>query len=174
MRQGPGQDVQQDVMDEAVSVDSGERYRFPALRHLARLSGRAEIMVGAGAIIGVFARYTLGNLVALHYPTVFPLGTLLVNLIGSLIIGVAQTLFLDFGAIRREMQLFLSVGLCGGFTTFSTFSVETVKLIQAGHAGIALGYQLLSLAGGICTVLLGMSITRRVHGVLAGQRTARS
>lgn len=173
MRQHREQDTQPERRDEAISVDAAERYQSSSWRHLSRLTGRAEVMVGAGAIIGVLARYALGNLVTQHVPTIFPLGTLLINLIGCLVIGVVQTLFLDFGTMRREMQLFLSVGLCGGFTTFSTFSMETIKLIQDGHAVVALGYQLLALVGGIGAVGLGMAIARRGHRVLIRRRTAR-
>jgi CrcB protein len=172
MRQRRGHEPQPLIRDEAIAVDSAERYH-PARHHLTRVGGRAEVLLGAGAIMGVFARHLLGGLVTQAVPTLFPLGTLIVNLLGCLVIGVAQTLFLDFGAIRREAQIFLVVGLCGGFTTFSTFSVETIRLFQAGQPALALGYQVLSLAGGIAAVALGMIATRGAYSLLAARQSRR-
>lgn len=128
------------MRDEATAVDIGERRRLTPWHHLARLTGRAEVMGSAGAIIGVVGRFEASNLARRYLPAPFPIGTLLINLAGCLLIGTVQTLFLGLGAIRRPTQLFLSAGLCGGFTTVSTFSVETVQLIQAGkgHAGPAI------------------------------------
>jgi CrcB protein len=134
---------------------------------IARLTGRTEIMVAAGAIVGVLARHTLSNLATHYVSSPFPVGTLFINLAGCLVIGVVQALFADLGAIRREAQLFLSVGFCGGFTTFSTFSIETIHLIQSGHAISALVYQVVSLAGGMCAVILAMTMTHRLHRHLA-------
>ena len=132
---------------------------------MAKRTGRAraEMLVGAGAIAGVLGRFAIGELGRRYLPGPLPVGTLLINLLGCLIIGVVQTLFLDLGAIRRELQLLLSAGFCGGFTTFSTFSVETVQLLQAGHVGPALAYQALSLAGGLVAVLLGIGIAHLLH-----------
>ncbi len=151
------------VRDEATAVDIGERRRLTPWHHLARLSRRAEVMVGSGAILGVFGRYEVSSLTKHYLPAPIPVGTLLINLAGCLVIGVVQTLFLDLGAIGRPTQLFLAVGLCGGFTTFSTFSVETVQLIQAGKIGLALAYQTLSLLGGLLAVLFGIGLAHAVH-----------
>lgn len=152
-----------DIQGDEVAVDIGERFRLSPWHHLARLTRRAEVMVGAGAIIGVIARYTITNLAKQTLPGPFPIGTLLINLTGCLIIGVMQTLFLELMTVRREAQLFVSVGLCGGFTTFSTFSVETVQLIRHGHAWVALGYQASSLAGGILAVVAGIALAHIAH-----------
>ncbi len=125
--------------------------------------GRVEMLVGVGAIVGVLGRFAIGELARRYLPGPLPVGTLLVNLLGCLAIGVVQTLFLDLGAIRRELQLLLSAGFCGGFTTFSTFSLETMQLLQAGQVGPALAYQALSLAGGLAAVLLGAGIVHLLH-----------
>lgn len=118
----------------------------------------AELAVGGGAILGVCARWLITTLTAQYLPTSFPLATLLINLLGCLLIGLLQTLFLERIVARPLLQLALVVGLLGGFTTFSTFSVETVQLLQAGQIGVALLYQTLSLAGGLGAVLLGRAL----------------
>lgn len=155
------------LANEATAVDSGERVRPAPWHHLTRLTGRAETMVGAGAVIGVFARFIIGNLAHDHLTASFPLGTLLINLLGCLLIGVVQTLFLDLAAVRRDVQLFTAVGFCGGFTTFSTFSLETLQLLQEGRVPMALLYQALSLVGGVLAVVAGMGIA---HGGVRGKR----
>ncbi len=163
-------DVQQrvpDVREEATAVDIGERVRVTPWHHLAGITRRAEVMVGAGALLGVYGRWEVGVLAKQYLPAPFPYGTLIVNLVGCLVIGIVQTLFLDLGLLRRETQLFAVVGLCGGFTTFSTFSVETAQLVQAGHVQLALWYQALSLIGGLITVALGSALVQAGHRLLA-------
>lgn len=159
-----------DPQDDEVAVDSGERIRRSPWHRLARLTWRAEVMVGAGAIIGVIARYTITNLARQAFPAAFPIGTLLINMLGCLIIGVMQTLFLELVTVRRETQLFVSVGLCGGFTTFSTLSVETVQLMQHGQVPTALGYQAASLAGGLLAVVAGIALAHTAHSSLERRR----
>ena len=122
-----------------------------------------DIVVSAGAIVGVIARFLLSDWVKRHHAGSFPLGTLIINLAGCFLIGIAQTFFLDLISARRELQLLLVVGLLGGFTTFSTFSVETVRLVKAGQLIAVLGYQGLSLGGGIAGVLLGIVAAHVLH-----------
>ncbi|HEY0607161.1 MAG TPA: fluoride efflux transporter CrcB [Herpetosiphonaceae bacterium] len=116
------------------------------------LSCRHNLIVAAGAILGVLARFGAGEWSKAHSGLDFPLGTLIINLIGCLLIGGVQTIFLELRLIRREIQLFLAVGLLGGFTTFSTFSMETVRLLQAGRVTAAITYQALSLVGSMAAV----------------------
>lgn len=123
---------------------------------------RSELAIGAGAILGVTARWLIGMLLPLAQ-TGFPLATLITNLLGCLLIGVLQALFLELVPVRRELQLFLVVGLLGSFTTFSTFSVETVQLIQSGQIETALLYQALSLAGGLILALTSRSLAYMAH-----------
>ncbi len=114
-----------------------------------------NLAVALGAIIGVFARFTVGELARLYLPLSFPIGTLLVNLSGCLLIGIVQTLWLDLRILRCETQMFAAVGVLGGFTTFSSFSVETVHLLETGAIGQAVGYQVCSLLAGVAAVALG-------------------
>jgi CrcB protein len=125
---------------------------------------RGHFAIAAGAIIGVCARFMVGELAARYLPATLPLGTLLVNLSGCLLIGIVQVIALELKAMRQELQLFLAVGVLGGFTTFSTFSVETVRLVQTGHAAQALCYQALSLIGGVGAVGMG------IMGTYTGRR----
>ena len=117
---------------------------------------QAELLIGAGACVGVPARWLL----SVWLPTQggFPVATLLTNLLGCLVIGLLQTLFLERRGVSPRLQLLLVVGLLGGFTTFSTFSVETVQLITAGRGDVAILYQLASLGGGLGAVLLGRAL----------------
>ncbi|PDW01052.1 fluoride efflux transporter CrcB [Candidatus Chloroploca asiatica] len=122
-----------------------------------------ELAIALGAVLGASTRFTLTTLVAPMHPAGLPLGTLLVNLIGCFFIGAAQTLFLELISVRRQIQVLVTVGFLGGLTTFSSVSVELVRLIQAGALPIAAAYQLGSLVGGIVAVLAGIALTRLIR-----------
>lgn len=101
------------------------------------------LCVGAGGALGAMGRYGLG-LIPLGGE--LPLMTLFINFLGSVAIGaIVETSELAVGALSREAVLFLKVGLCGGFTTFSTFSLETLELIEGGQYAIAGAYVLVSV-----------------------------
>lgn len=102
-------------------------------------------MVFLGAGIGAVSRYWLG--LALNRN--FPWGTLTINVLGGLLIGLLV------GAVSDQMRLFVIVGVLGGFTTFSSFSLECVELINAQRYSEALGYILLSNIGAIGACALG-------------------
>ena len=101
------------------------------------------LCVGAGGALGAMGRYGLG---LIPLGSELPLMTLLINFLGSVAIGaIVETSELAAGALSREAVLFLKVGLCGGFTTFSTFSLETLELIEGGQYAIAGAYALVSV-----------------------------
>ncbi len=129
-----------------------------------------ELLIGAGAFIGVLLRFSLSSLAHDHLSATFPIGTLLVNLIGCFVIGIVQTIFLDLAVVRREVQLFVTVGLVGGFTTFSAISVDSVHLLAAGLTTWLLGYQIATLAGGLAAVLLGTALTQAIHQYVGRRR----
>lgn len=114
------------------------------------------LAVGLGGGLGAAARYGVG---LLPWRGSFPVSTLFINLLGAVIIG-----FLSGFAARRRMDgrllLFLKTGVCGGFTTFSAFSLESVQLIAAGDRGQAALYIFLSLGGCLLGVLLGQALSR--------------
>lgn len=118
------------------------------------------LIVGCGGFIGAALRYLFSTGVTEVYAHVFPLSTLLVNVIGSFFIGVFSVCLPHFFPNNREAMLFLTTGLLGGFTTFSTFSLETITLIEDGNYGIAGGYIALSLFSCIVGVFVGRLIGR--------------
>lgn len=119
----------------------------------------AVVAVATGGAVGSVARY----LVALLFtPTTsaFPYATLLVNVIGSFLLGVLSRLF-EAPDHNQLLRLALTTGLCGGFTTFSTFSAETLALLQQGRTGRALVYIALSLTLGLGAAALGFLAGRK-------------
>lgn len=96
------------------------------------------ILVGIGGLIGSLARYWLAGVAQRWAGAGFPAGTLTVNVLGSFVVGLVMVLSLDRGLLSADMRLLLAVGLCGGFTTMSTFSYETVALLRDGDVLIAL------------------------------------
>ena len=111
------------------------------------------LTVGAGGFIGAVLRYLIGK-IPISENTVFPVKTFAINIIGCLAIGLITVLALKNSNIDQRWILFLKVGLCGGFTTFSTFALETTDLIKGGHTGVAFLYAILSMVVG-CAVIFG-------------------
>lgn len=132
----------------------------------------SEAAIALGAVLGASARFTISSMAGPFAPQGLPLGTLTVNLVGCLLIGMMQTLFLELISVRREVQLFVAVGLLGGLTTFSSVSVESVRLIQAGALPSAASYQLISLVGGVLAALLGIVLAHLGQRALVGRRHA--
>ena len=113
------------------------------------------LLVGLGGFIGSIARYAVSKLnIYMHFLAI-PLGTLTVNIVGSFIIGVIVGISQKSEILSADVRLFLMVGICGGFTTFSSFSVENLMLIQNGQVFSALLYTFLSLFLGFTAVYLG-------------------
>ena len=100
------------------------------------------LLVGLGGSIGSMARYAASLLIRSKS---FPFATLSVNVIGSFIIGLVFALSIKEAALSNNWKLFLATGICGGFTTFSAFSVENMELLQNGKNGMALTYIMLSI-----------------------------
>ena len=92
-----------------------------------------------GSALGGGARYWCSGIAAHHFGYAFPAGTILVNVVGSFVIGFFATLTEPDGRflVSTEARLFVMVGLCGGYTTFSSFSLQTLTLIREGQAGLA-------------------------------------
>jgi CrcB protein len=120
----------------------------------------APLLVALGGGTGAVLRWWLGGLVNANVGPGFPWGTWLINLVGSLLLGLLA------GALSRvedggePLRLLLGVGLLGGFTTFSTFSVEMVAMVNRGEAGMALAYAVSSVAGGVVLALAGLMLGR--------------
>lgn len=119
------------------------------------------LVVNAGGALGANLRYLVGLWAAARWPGVLPWGTLLINLTGSLLLGVLLTLLAARRPEPRLLRLFLGTGLLGAYTTFSTFSTETVALAASGHLPLALIYVALSVGGGYGAAWVGVACARR-------------
>ncbi len=115
------------------------------------------LIVFFGAGIGGVARYLLGGWIQAATGPAFPWGTFTINVTGSFILAVAYAT-LDGSAAAAEWRLFLGVGICGGYTTFSTFSYETVRLMQDGDWTRASAYVIASVVGSVAAALIGLRI----------------
>lgn len=116
---------------------------------------KSMLIAGLGGFVGTCGRYALTRLCALLWPGAFPVGTLLANLAGCFVIGLLLGVLERFGAVSSGVALLLITGFCGGFTTFSTFSVDVVALGSGGQWPEAAGYMLLSIVGGILLTVAG-------------------
>jgi CrcB protein len=140
------------------------RNRRPLLAALAAwwllLSRYKMLLLLLGGAAGTYARYALGRWVAGQpWAEGFPYGTLIINVSGSFILGFASVVILE--RLRPEYQplyLLVGTGFCGGFTTFSTFELETLKLVRDGGWAAALGNVLGSVLLGFLGVLLGVML----------------
>lgn len=125
------------------------------------LKAGALVFLGGGA--GACARYFIGEWVAARTREGFPWGTWLVNVSGSLLIGLV------IGALGKpgtspEARLLLAAGLCGGYTTFSAFSLETVRLLQQRQMGVVAAYVGSSIAVCALACWIGLTLAKSVSG----------
>jgi fluoride exporter len=118
------------------------------------------LMIGAGGFLGSIARFAASRYFQNLFLSAYPWGTFLVNIIGCLLIGVFYGVFTRSGYLSAEWRLFLTVGFCGGFTTFSTFANENFLLIREGDFFYFILYTGLSVFLGIAAVYLGNMITK--------------
>jgi len=123
------------------------------------------LVIGIGSALGGLARYGCGLLAAALWGALFPWGTILINLIGSFVIGGFATLTGPDGRVYVSPlgRQFVMVGLCGGYTTFSAFSLETLELLQHGRPLAAAANIALSLLFGLLAVWLGHVIAQRAN-----------
>lgn len=117
------------------------------------------LAVGCGGFIGAVLRFLMGKL-PLKNPAGFPMTTFLINVIGAFAIGCIAALALKNRDLDPRIVLFLKAGICGGFTTFSTFSLETGDLLRAGSVMTAAAYVILSVVCGVLAVLAAQYLCR--------------
>lgn len=113
------------------------------------------LVIALGAATGAVLRWLLGLRLNSLFPAIPP-GTLVANLVGGYIIGVAIAYFASAPNIAPEWRLLVITGFCGGLTTFSTFSAETLILIQQGRLGIAAGAIALHVSGSLLMTFAGL------------------
>lgn len=119
------------------------------------------ILVFLGGGIGTILRYLLTLLSDRHFGIGYPWGTFLINIIGSLFLGFIVALALNkTGVLNSNLKLFLTIGLAGGFTTFSTFSYESLALIKNGQILSSMAYLILSPVIGLSAVYFGTYLTK--------------
>jgi fluoride exporter len=120
------------------------------------------LYVALGSAIGGVSRYLLGGLVQRMLDTTFPAGTLLVNITGSFLLGAIIRYALETPSLTPEVRAFLTIGVCGGYTTFSTFSYETMALLEDGEWARAGAYITASVILSLIATFLGLALARQV------------
>ena len=115
---------------------------------------RTVMLIATGGALGTLARYELGLAVPVR-PGTFPITTLLINVVGALLLGALLGTLGRTAPNDRTMRPLLGVGFLGGFTTFSTFAVETVQLVRREHVAMAAGYVIASIAFGLAAARVG-------------------
>src|SRR6266540_5787610 len=116
--------------------------------------------VALGSALGGAARLLVGGWIQNRFGPSFPLGTLAINITGSLLLGFLLRYALETPAIGPDARALLTTGLCGGYTTFSTFSYETVRLVEDGEYRRAALYVALSVGLGLLAMACGMMLAR--------------
>ncbi len=121
---------------------------------------RGVMIVAFGSAIGGALRAILVSVTATRVTASYPLGVLLVNVIGSFVFGVAIRYGVQTGAMSDTTRMLITTGLCGGFTTFSAFSMDIVDGLEQGRSTMVTTYVLASLVLGVGALLFGMSVGR--------------
>lgn len=111
-------------------------------------------LVGIGGSLGAAARYILGNIISKRSQSPFPIGTWVINITGSFLLGFLTQLYLS-NRMDEWLLFFGGIGFCGAFTTFSTFGYETITLIQSNKIKLAIIYVISSITVGIISALMG-------------------
>ena len=124
--------------------------------------------IAVGSALGGVSRYLVGGLIQRLLDTTFPAGTLVVNVTGSFLLGVFLRYAMDTPTLTPELRALLTVGFCGGYTTFSTFSYESVALLEEGDWTRAAIYVILSLALSFLAMVVGFAAARGVISLQEG------
>ncbi len=123
---------------------------------------RSLLCIGAGSCLGGMARYALSQAIDSRFGGQLPLGTLAVNVLGCFAIGVISAALSRCGMGSDAWRLFLTVGFCGGFTTFSTFINENHALLSAGQMAASAAYAALSLLLGLAALYAALTLMRHI------------
>jgi CrcB protein len=120
------------------------------------------VYVALGSALGGASRYLLGGLIQRLLDTTFPAGTLVINVSGSLLLGAILQYAVETPTLSPEIRALLTIGFCGGYTTFSTFSYETVALFEDGEWTKAVAYVAASVLLSLIATFLGFAAAREV------------
>jgi fluoride exporter len=129
---------------------------------VARPDYRELAAVFAGGALGALARAALGTF-AVDDPARWPWPTFTVNIVGAFLVGYFTTRLLERLPLSSYRRPLLGTGLCGGLTTFSTMQVETLKMVEHDHWGLAIGYTVTSIVLGLVAVHMATAMVRRVR-----------
>jgi CrcB protein len=119
-------------------------------------------LVALGGALGSVSRFLLGPAIQRAFGFTFPFGTLFINVAGSFILGIVAATAIEGNALSPNSRAFLGIGFCGGFTTFSAFSLETLGLIEGGQIGRAGAYVIASVALSVTAAWLGLLTGRQL------------
>jgi CrcB protein len=122
------------------------------------------LLIGLGGALGSMSRYGISIGSRQIAPASIPIGTFSANMLGCFLIGLLATLFLSGDLIPKEWQLPISVGFLGGLTTFSSFSLETIRLLDTNDWKYAVGNILANVVCGTALTVLGMMLGRKWVG----------
>jgi fluoride exporter len=118
------------------------------------------LLIGSGGFLGSISRFLASRFMQNHFPSAFPIGTFVVNVTGCLIIGLIYGFSERSSLLTPGWKMFLAVGFCGGFTTFSTFANENLALLRDGDFFHFMLYTGLSVLLGIAATFSGVLITK--------------
>lgn len=118
--------------------------------------------IALGSALGGAGRFLVGELVQRATPSTFPTGTLVVNVTGCFLLGLIMRYALETPGVSPGMRAFLAIGICGGYTTFSTFGFETARMMEDGEWSRAAVYIGLSVIVSIAAVFLGFAAARQL------------
>lgn len=118
------------------------------------------LLIGAGGFLGSVLRYGSGQMMLKMFTSNHPIGTFFVNIVGSLLIGLIFGMSEKGATLTMNWKLFLAVGFCGGFTTFSTFAFENLNFLQSQQFMLSFLYISASLVLGLAAVYLGFWIAK--------------
>ena len=121
------------------------------------------LAIAIGGALGAPARYEVAQLIPVT-PGTFPWATFWTNISGAFVLGVFLTVVLERLPPTRFIRPFFGIGFLGAYTTFSTFAVETAKLVKDGHVALGVGYTLVSIAVGLAVAYLGILLGRALAG----------
>ena len=118
------------------------------------------LLIGTGGFIGSISRYLTSHYMQYNFPSAFPIGTFIVNITGCFIIGLIYGASERSSLITTEWKMFLAVGFCGGFTTFSAFANENLALLRDGEFFHFIIYTGLSIILGLTATFTGVLLTK--------------
>ena len=122
------------------------------------------LIIGLAGLLGTLGRYGLSGIVARRFGETFPTGTLVVNVVGCFLAGFLFHLMYERLLINEVLRTAIMIGFLGGFTTFSSFGLQTFTLLRDGEIGLATVNVLASNIAGLLTVWAGYSVARVIQG----------